>query len=68
MTDKQIIETFRKLKEYCVSRRDCGGCRFFYIKDKSRGYCQLEEFGWIFSISPKYWDMDDLERIINEIN
>ena len=66
MTDKQIVETFRKLKEYCVSKRDCGGCRFFYIKNKSCGYCQLEEIAWICSISPKYWNIKEIERIITE--
>ena len=66
MTDKQILETFRKLKEYCVSKRDCIGCQFLYMKNKNCGYCQLEELGWILSITPKHWDMKEIERIINE--
>lgn len=66
MTNKQIIETFRKLKEYCKSKNECIGCRFLYMKNKYCGYCQLEEIGWIFSISPKHWDMGEIERIINE--
>lgn len=65
MTDKHIVETFRKLKEYCA-KRDCPGCQFFYIKNKYCGYCQLEEIGWILSISPKYWNIEEIERIINE--
>ncbi len=65
MTDKQLVETFRKLKEYCVSKNNCIGCRFSYMKNKYCGYCQLEEIGQIFSISPKHWDMEEIERIIN---
>lgn len=68
MTDKQILETFKNIKEYCASRRDCGGCRFLYIKNKSCGYCQLEEIGWIFSMCPKHWDLEKIERLINETN
>lgn len=68
MTDRQILETFRNLKEYCASKRDCGGCRFFYIKNGCCGYCQLEEIGWVLSINPKYWNIEEIERIINEAN
>ena len=66
MTDKQIVETFRNLQEYCASKRDCEDCRFFYLKNGCCGYCQLEEIAWMLAVRPEYWDIGEIERIIND--
>ena len=66
MTDKQILETFRSLKEHCKSKKDCETCRFYYTTNESCGHCQLEEIGWMLAISPKYWNIEEIEWIMDK--
>ena len=64
MTDKQIIETLAELKSFCLSYSPCycSLCKF-YVKDRG---CQISETANLLSVPPARWDMEEIERIINE--
>lgn len=62
MTDKQIIETLRNIKEHCKKQGiGCGYCMFL-----KEGYCQTQELSCLLCEAPAEWDMEKIERIINE--
>lgn len=65
MVNNQIVETFRNLKKHCLSKKDCETCQFYYIKNECSGHCQLEELGCTLAISPRYWNIDEIKKIIN---
>ena len=67
MTDKQILETLKNIKEYCISH-NCACCVFGV-----RGYpwgcdgyrCQIKEFLEYFRYrSPHSWVLEDIEKIM----
>lgn len=58
MTDKQIIETFRKIKEYCTDR-ECYNCKF-----DSDYECQIIKLKNQLDGLPYEWNMKAIERII----
>jgi len=81
MTDKQLIETLRNIKEYCakcnkttdngfdIEFHICDGCKFKTINKSYRGNnCQLTMLIGNLTSQPRFWDMGKVERIINEIN
>ena len=67
MTDKQIIETLRNIKEYCGDSKVCNGCHFGdYRKCNGELSCQINELFKRLAILPSAWDMEEIERIIND--
>ena len=60
MTDKQLIETFRNIKEYCTGR-ECDNCKFDLDYE-----CQIIILKNQLDGLPYEWDMEAIERIINE--
>ena len=64
MTDKQIIKTLQSIKELCAFHRKCDSCRF-YLRDYYTE-CQLIELINLLGNAPQHWDMEEIERIINE--
>jgi len=63
MTDKQIIETLRNIKEYCENRQfDCINCRF----RRDGENCQIASLSLRLNGPPICWNMEQIERIINE--
>lgn len=67
MTDKQIIETFRNIRNHC-EKVGCIGCCFAKGKMMhNRTFCQIRGLAFSLSeITPDSWDMEEIERIINE--
>lgn len=66
MTDEKVIEWLKKIKESCQKLRDSKGClqcKFFHFRN-GRPYCQFRMLADRLSLSPKNWDMDEIERII----
>lgn len=64
MNDKQIINTLRNIKEHCIYSY-CTECRFFG-KDTVGDICAVETLFLNLADYPKRWDMEKIERIINE--
>ena len=66
MTDKQLIKTLWNIKEYCFEHIVTGYC------DKDCIFCQhgdclIEKLsGELYAELPYAWDIDRIERIINE--
>lgn len=62
MTDKQIINTLRNIQNYCEKRGiGCIDCVF----DKG-SYCQIYDIVHQLRCAPYEWDIETIERIINE--
>lgn len=67
MTDKQIIETLVRIKEYCRKCKTCKECKFLIDKDeKGDGNCQIQNIFYELDGFPSQWDMEELERIIKQ--
>lgn len=67
MTDKQLIETLRNIKEYCGSFVGCYGCKFKSNTLYEAKICQIRQLGMALKeTTPNSWDMEKIERIINE--
>lgn len=66
MTDKQIIETFYNIKEYCDINDDCSGCPYYVENIYGHKYCQIKRLALSLNTIPKKWDMEEIERIIYE--
>ena len=68
MTDKQIIETLRNIKEHCNKRGNCKSCQFDgEYKFTTEARCVLTVIShYLGSVSPYEWDMEKIERIIND--
>lgn len=64
MNDKQIIKTLDHIKGLCASHTSCTLCRFYL--DNIGTNCQIAELINILDTLPTNWDMDAIERIINE--
>jgi hypothetical protein len=64
MTDKQIIETLEHIKGICTLQTSCNPCRFH--SDNIDIYCQIIDLIHVLGTSPQFWDMEEIERIINE--
>lgn len=71
MTDKQIVETLVNVKEYCRKERyvfpNCRGCRFIKEED-FRLECGIKILFLELATEPDLWDMEEIERIINEVD
>lgn len=69
MTDKQLINTLRNIKDYCVSPH-CKVCKFYMEKEEGDNvieYCQIKQLAfYLESVSPVYWNIDRIEEIIND--
>ena len=68
MTDKQFIETLRNIKNYCKDRF-YNECKFFDEPDVEKQlsqYCVLRNMGFIFSMSPEFWDINEIESLLKE--
>ena len=68
MTDKEFINALNDIKIYC-RKSECSGCRFcIKSKDGSVRYnkCQIEELGWVLASMPRYWNTEEIKRIVYE--
>lgn len=68
MTDKQFIETLRNIQNYCKGRF-CGVCKFSDDSKVERNRdqcCVLKNMACALSMSPVFWDIEEIERIIND--
>ena len=69
MTDKQLIETLRNIKKRC---KVCTDCEFELGGEINwHGYgvsnrCQIHLLAKELSGVPEGWDMEKIERIIND--
>ena len=66
-TDEKFIEFLWNIKEHCTFIRDkhegCKNCRFFQLGKAP--LCQFRMLADRLSEStPKYWDMEEIERVI----
>jgi len=65
MTSKQLIETIRNIKDECRKHGDCTECIF--AKVTGHNNCQIMELLKILNDDvPSVWDMDSIEKTINE--
>ena len=65
MTDKQLIETLRNIKQECLQHIVCVECVF--EKETVDGRCHIMQLlESLADDAPHKWDMDKIERIINE--
>ena len=67
MTNNQIIKTLENIKEHCLECPNCNLCRF--SNKKSVCYdccCQIDALALLLTGKPAFWDIDLLERILNE--
>jgi hypothetical protein len=63
MTDRQIIETLKNIKEYCL-KRQCGERCIFYAKNQN--ICQIKElFGELYK-TPDWWNFSEIKEILSE--
>ena len=64
MTDKQIIKTLENIKDFCTLHTSCNPCRFH--SDNIDTYCQILDLIHVLDTTPEEWDMEEIERILNE--
>ena len=65
--DVMLTETLRNISKYCSNRRDCFDCMFFDYGISFNGQnCRIKQLSRELTASPEQWDMEKLERIINE--
>ena len=63
MTNKQIIQTLKNIKEHCNETPYCYMCRF----GKGPNYCcQIDYLDTLLSGKPAFWDMELIERVLSE--
>lgn len=73
MTDKQIIETIKRIKTYClrlhlktrIEENPCEYCEF-YSKHitKRKNVCQLMQLLGNMTCEPRCWNLPKIEEII----
>ena len=66
MTDKSFIEILKENKEYCIEHKtSCLNCK--YLRDYGTYYecCQIEFFDRLTTM-PRYWDIEEIERLLKE--
>ena len=63
ITDRQIIKTLYHIKGLCTLQTNCNCCRFH-----SGNYCKIIDLIHSLGAAPQHWDMEEIERIINETN
>ena len=61
MSDKELIETIKRIKRRCIEKDNCISCSFFLIES---GRCQFEWLGRSLSTIPYKWDIEKIEDII----
>ena len=68
ITDTQIIDTLKNIKEHCSNYKNCENCKFkLEGNDESNFSCQIGRLACRLSNHiPEHWDIDDLERIIKQ--
>lgn len=65
MTDEDLIELLRRLKQICKTHPSCHLCPFENQAEIKRGcFCQIRAFLKTIDTAPCNWDMDEIERII----
>ena len=65
MTDKQIIKALEHIRGLCrLHKNSCNSCRFY--SDNNDTYCQILDLIHVLDTTPEEWDMEEIERIINE--
>ena len=60
MSDKELIETIERMKEYCTKRDSCTYCSFF-INGNS---CQFELLARILADCPSEWNIERIKGVI----
>jgi len=66
MTDKQFIDVLWNIRKECKKHNDCYKC-IFAKRPGSSSNCQLMELIETLSYdAPCRWNMEKIERIINE--
>ena len=67
MNDKKLTDTLRNIKEYCESCDDCIQCMFYDGEATfNRTICRMVALIISLDKKPSNWDMEKIERIINE--
>ena len=72
MSDKQIINIIKGIKECCKEHRKLADDNYTYCEDDCRfqsrtGGCQIAYLTHELDlIEPNNWDIEEIERIINE--
>ena len=63
MTDEQIIEILQNIQRNCEDNC-CDYCEFYLGGEDSE--CQIGKLVNELSRCPKYWNIDEIERIIKQ--
>lgn len=66
MNAKQIIETLKNIQKHCDSKETCSGCVFDVNRIITGSRCQLAAIAEGLDKTPNYWDLEEIERLINE--
>lgn len=66
MTDEDLIELLRRIKQACKTHPSCHNCSFDNEIEIKSGYsCQIRALVKTFGkTAPSDWDMEEIERII----
>lgn len=65
MTDNQIIETLKNIKNNCKNI-DCIDCTFLANESKYPYTCKIRQLMVELDTPPNKWDIEKLERIIKQ--
>ena len=63
MTDKQIIETLKNIKNHCI-KNDCDNC-IFALHDVAGSECQIQLLFARLYETPNNLDIEMIERILS---
>lgn len=70
MTDKQIVELLKTIKNSCFLDNlpwgeECRSCQFYIDNEKHKG-CQLTWLIGNMSCEPQYWNIERLKEILEQ--
>lgn len=65
MTDKQLIETLKNIKEHC-EKTNCSECVFHKDEPTYVSACQFVHLEIALDGTPRTWSIKEVEEVVNE--
>lgn len=67
MSDKELIETIKKIRDHCTYSYYCSNCKFYLGEIEhlqSNKCCQISWLTGLLANAPSKWDIKKIEEVI----